>query len=290
VNAGARRQEASAYFASFRSGAPLPGAAAHDLDLALGVGHLARSPLDGGLVSGRKLGDHFGECSCHGGLETATPNGSWEMRLGIARALVQAGAHNPCGRISQPPAPGWWMPAILQQRPLRRNDAKTTAASRRMAALPAWRRHPRPSVIEPPRRLHPGAARGAKRTFILPVAVPSHTPLLSEATEQFRTLLHEACPRLSRAGYRLLSEIDGDTIYDMETGIDKLARQISTTIDWAACVVSCRSAGAEAVLELGPGTALSHMASALFPNGRARAAEEFRTVAGLHTWLQRAMG
>ena len=92
------------------------------------------------------------------------------------------------------------------------------------------------------------------------------------------------------AGYRLLSGIDGDTIYDMETGIDKLARQISTTIDWAACLESCRSAGAEAALELGPGTALSRMASALFPDGRARAVEEFRTLAGLRTWLQRAMG
>jgi hypothetical protein len=32
------------------------------------------------------------------------------------------------------------------------------------------------------------------------------------------------------------------------------------------------------------------MAAALFPDGRARAVEEFRTLAGLRTWLQRAMG
>ena len=134
------------------------------------------------------------------------------------------------------------------------------------------------------------AARGARRTVNLPVAVPSHTPFLHEATEQFRAVLREASPRLPRAGYRLLSGIDGDTIHDMETGIEKLARQISTTINWAACLESCQSAGAETVLELGPGTALSHMASALFPDGRARAVEEFRTLAGLRTWLQRAMG
>jgi [acyl-carrier-protein] S-malonyltransferase len=134
------------------------------------------------------------------------------------------------------------------------------------------------------------AARGARRTISLKVALPSHTPLLGEATEQFRIVLREASPRLPRAGDRLLSGIDGDTIHDIETGIDKLARQISTTIDWAACLESCRSAGAAAALELGPGTALSHMASALFPDGRARAVEEFRTLAGLRTWLQRAMG
>jgi [acyl-carrier-protein] S-malonyltransferase len=114
------------------------------------------------------------------------------------------------------------------------------------------------------------AARGARHIVRLPVAVPSHTPLLREATEQFRAVLREVSPRLPRAGYRLLSGIDGDTIDDIETGTDKLARQISTTIGWAACLKSCRSAGAEAVLELGPGTALSRMASALFPDGRAR--------------------
>jgi [acyl-carrier-protein] S-malonyltransferase len=132
-------------------------------------------------------------------------------------------------------------------------------------------------------------ARGAKRAFVLPVAVPSHTPLLREATEQFRLVLHEASPRLPTAGYRLLSGIDGDTVGDIETGIDKLARQISTTIDWAACLESCRSAGAVAALELGPGATLSHMASALLPDGRARSVEEFRSLTGLRTWLQRAV-
>jgi [acyl-carrier-protein] S-malonyltransferase len=132
------------------------------------------------------------------------------------------------------------------------------------------------------------AARGAKRTVTLPVTVPSHTPLLSKVTEQFRITLREASPRLPRAGYRLLSGIDGETVLDIETGIDKLARQISTTIDWAACLESCRSAGAVAALELGPGTTLSRMASTLFPDGRARSVEEFRSLAGLRTWLQRA--
>jgi [acyl-carrier-protein] S-malonyltransferase len=132
-------------------------------------------------------------------------------------------------------------------------------------------------------------ARGAKRAFVLPVAVPSHTPLLREATEQFRAVLNEAFPRLPGAGYRLLSGIDGGTVGDIETGIDKLARQISNTIDWAACLESCRSAGAVAALELGPGATLSHMASALLPDGRARSVEEFRSLTGLRTWLQRAV-
>ena len=58
------------------------------------------------------------------------------------------------------------------------------------------------------------------RTVSLRVAVPSHTPLLVEATKQFRTILRESSPRLPSPGYRLLSGIDGDTVHDMETGID----------------------------------------------------------------------
>jgi [acyl-carrier-protein] S-malonyltransferase len=134
------------------------------------------------------------------------------------------------------------------------------------------------------------AAHGATRTLMLRVGVPGHTPLLREATLRFRAALREASPRLPRTGYRLLSGIDGNTVFDIETGIDKLARQISSTIDWAACLETCRSAGAAAALEIGPGTALSHMASARFPDGRVRAVDEFRSVAGLQTWLQRAMG
>jgi [acyl-carrier-protein] S-malonyltransferase len=131
-------------------------------------------------------------------------------------------------------------------------------------------------------------AHGARRTVILPVALPSHTPLLREAAHEFHAVLRQASARLPPLGYRLLSGIDGETIYDIDSGIDKLARQISTTINWAACLESCRSAGVQTALELGPGTVLSHTASMLFPDGRARAIEEFRTVAGVRTWLQRA--
>jgi hypothetical protein len=58
----------------------------------------------------------------------------------------------------------------------------------------------------------------------------------------------------------------------------------------AACLENCRSAGALPALEPGPGTTSSRMASTLFPDGRARAVEDFRSLAGLRAWLQRAMG
>jgi [acyl-carrier-protein] S-malonyltransferase len=132
------------------------------------------------------------------------------------------------------------------------------------------------------------AASGATRTVRLRVSVPSHTPLLAEAAQEFRAVLREMAPRLPQAAIRLLSGIDGDTVHDIETGCDKLARQICTPIDWAACLESCRAAGTDLALELGPGRALSHMAERYFPAGCTRSTEDFRTVAGLRAWLSRS--
>jgi [acyl-carrier-protein] S-malonyltransferase len=130
------------------------------------------------------------------------------------------------------------------------------------------------------------AEQGAIRTERLRVSVPSHTHLLAQAVPAFHAALREAAPCAPR--YRLLSGIDGASVVDEETGCEKLARQIATPVNWAACLTACRAAGADMALELGPGTALSHMAARVFSAGRARSTEEFRTVVGLRDWLSRA--
>ena len=60
-----------------------------------------------------------------------------------------------------------------------------------------------------------------------------------------------------------------NSVLDIETGCEKLARQIATPINWAACLTACQAAGAETALELGPGAAFSHMAAQIFTPGRA---------------------
>jgi [acyl-carrier-protein] S-malonyltransferase len=137
---------------------------------------------------------------------------------------------------------------------------------------------------------HDALAKGAKRAVRIRVTVPSHTSLMSSAVEPFRAALREATPRQPEYRYRLLSGIDGDTVRDSETGSDKLARQICTPVNWAACLEGCRAAGAELALELGPGTALSRMSTALFPPDRVRSIGEFRGLAGLKAWLSRSLG
>ena len=130
-------------------------------------------------------------------------------------------------------------------------------------------------------------AAGAQRTTMLPVAVASHTPLLAAASSTFRSDLNAIAyaPKLP-SGVRLLSGIDGDSIYDVAAGADKLALQIKQTVNWLACMESMRAAGVSKMLELGPGSALTRMLNAFLPECDARGVAEFRSLAGIEAWLR----
>ncbi|MCJ2012380.1 acyltransferase domain-containing protein [Methylobacterium sp. J-076] len=131
-------------------------------------------------------------------------------------------------------------------------------------------------------------AAGAQRAVLLPVETPSHTPLLAAASGRFRALLAEAeLHRPPPAAPRLLSGLDGAAVFQPQAGLDKLAAQISHTLDWAACLDACGEYGADCVLELGPGHALATMAQAALPEARVHALDAFRSVDGVLDWIRR---
>lgn len=138
-----------------------------------------------------------------------------------------------------------------------------------------------------------GLAREARATrsarlVELPVEVASHTPRLAAASAAFRKLLDQAevAPH-PPAGVRLLSGIDAAPVFEVRAGLDKLAAQISRTVQWAGCLGACVEAGATAFLELGPGAALGGMAASAWPRIPARSLEEFRSIEGVRAWLAR---
>lgn len=134
-------------------------------------------------------------------------------------------------------------------------------------------------------RLH-----GASRVTPVGVKVASHTPLMADAVAPFRDRLLQTriAPR-PNPGTRLMSGIDGETVFDVTEGIDKLARQIAQTIHWSDCLRACVEAGATAFLELGPGRALADMAIVTFPGVEARSLDEFSSAHGVQAWLQRVL-
>ena len=129
---------------------------------------------------------------------------------------------------------------------------------------------------------------GAARVVRVAVSVASHTSRLSAASTAFRKLLDQVpTKRAPVPGVRLFSGIDGSAVLDVRSGLDKLAAQISHTVQWAACLEGCVEAGASAFLELGPGRALAEMASSTYPDIPARSFDDFRTLQGVRAWLAR---
>jgi [acyl-carrier-protein] S-malonyltransferase len=128
----------------------------------------------------------------------------------------------------------------------------------------------------------------AARVVRVAVNVASHTPRLAAASVEFRKVLLQApINRTPNRDVRLFSGIDGSSVLDIPAGLDKLARQISHTVHWAACLRGCVEAGASTFLELGPGRALSEMAKSAYPAIPARSLEDFRTLEGARAWLAR---
>ena len=129
-------------------------------------------------------------------------------------------------------------------------------------------------------------ANGAARAALLPVAVASHTKLLATASETFRQAIANTPIRQKLpAGMRLLSGIDGEAVFDVARGADKLARQISQTVEWSACMDALRAAGVRKVIELGPGHALAGMIRDVIPDVDAHSLSEFRSMAGFLRWV-----
>ncbi|MBO4227304.1 malonate decarboxylase subunit epsilon [Bradyrhizobium neotropicale] len=129
-------------------------------------------------------------------------------------------------------------------------------------------------------------AMNAARVVDVPVEVASHTRRLAKASAEFRDRLsHAAVTVLPTSGVRLLSGIDAAPVIDVQTGLDKLAAQISQTVQWADCLQACIESEATVFLELGPGRALSEMVAGAYRDVPTRSLDDFRTLDGVRGWV-----
>lgn len=129
-------------------------------------------------------------------------------------------------------------------------------------------------------------AMHAARIVALPVEVASHTRRLAGASAVFREALGSVPvvfpPRTSG---RILNGIDAAPVVSLASGFDKLAAQISHTVQWADCLQACVEAGATGFLELGPGHALSGMVAGIDTGLSARSLDDFRSLQGVRGWI-----
>ena len=131
-------------------------------------------------------------------------------------------------------------------------------------------------------------ARALKATRVVdvPVEVASHTNRLSKASIAFRETLRHVHLQPVHSSTRLLSGVDGSPVANVEEGLEKLAAQISHTVQWADCLQGCIEGGATVFLELGPGRALSEMVAGTYSGVPTRSVEDFRTLQGARKWIR----
>ena len=124
------------------------------------------------------------------------------------------------------------------------------------------------------------------RTSALAVPIASHTPLMGAAVKPFAEVLGHS--RFADPQVPVLSGIGAEQVDQKEQAIATLSRQLAEKIRWMDCMDACAEAGITVALELGPGRALSRMLQVRHAHIECRSAADFRTVAGIAAWLERA--
>ncbi|HTV95332.1 MAG TPA: ACP S-malonyltransferase [Steroidobacteraceae bacterium] len=107
------------------------------------------------------------------------------------------------------------------------------------------------------RAVEAASARGARRAMALPISVPAHSSLMAPAAEKLRA-------RLAQVELRRAS---GVSVYGVDIKIHgapdeiraALVRQLHTPVYWASTVRTMISAGANLIIECGPGKVLTSL-------------------------------
>lgn len=96
--------------------------------------------------------------------------------------------------------------------------------------------------------------KGAKRAVILPVSVPSHCLLMKPAAEKLASDLSRIA--IQAPEIRVINNVDVKTPSDADGIRDALTRQLYQPVRWVEVVQSMIAAGADNIIECGPGKVL----------------------------------
>jgi len=105
------------------------------------------------------------------------------------------------------------------------------------------------------RVLERAKAAGAKRALRLPVSVPAHTRLMRPASERLAERLQQVT--LRPTSVPVIHNVDLSRAADAEAIRERLVRQVSNPVRWVETVRFFAAAGAQRVVECGPGRVLA---------------------------------
>ena len=96
---------------------------------------------------------------------------------------------------------------------------------------------------------------GAKRALVLPVSVPSHCSLMTDAAEEFKTSVDTV--NFQMGNERVIHNVDADYARDVEEIKSKLVEQLHKPVLWTSSVEKMKKSGVERLIEIGPGKVLA---------------------------------
>ena len=108
------------------------------------------------------------------------------------------------------------------------------------------------------RALAAARAEGARRAVMLPLSVPVHSPLMEPAAERFRTRIEEV--EFTRPRIPVLANVGVAPHGEAASIRERLVRQLSSPVPWAATVRKLFEMGIDRMVEPGPGRVLAGLA------------------------------
>ncbi len=96
---------------------------------------------------------------------------------------------------------------------------------------------------------------GAKRALVLPVSVPSHCSLMTDAAQEFAESVDMVNFKIGVV--RVLHNVDASIANDINEIKSKLVEQLHKPVLWTSSVQKMQRLGVEKIVELGPGKVLA---------------------------------
>lgn len=115
-------------------------------------------------------------------------------------------------------------------------------------------------------------AAGARRTLILTVPLPAHSPLMEAAGAAFRAVLDRLPIEMPQLP--ILANATGQAIASLSELRQELGNHLLRPVDWARTMVSLKTMQVTTVVELGPGRVLASLAARHIPGVDTWNAEE----------------
>lgn len=107
-------------------------------------------------------------------------------------------------------------------------------------------------------------ALGAKRGLLLPVSVPSHSSMLTPASEALRAKLVDV--EMAQPTVDVVANIDVVAHKDVEEIREALSKQVSGAVQWVKTIKHFEAMGVTHIVECGPGRVLAGLIKRIAPS------------------------